>query len=214
MIHLLIALLVNAVPIYGVVELGWSAPTVLVLFWFENLFGSLLHAVRIMLHSRLHPCEGHFAGSITVNGVTKPSSFLSGFLLIAVVFTLAHGVFVGFITFAMHQNLGGGDPMWRFDVDAFRLGTAGIAAFLLLDLFVDLPGLSKRSFAWLERVTGGRLARVLILHLGIVFGIWLLMAFETPLAILVLIMGLKALLDAAMSAGANSPRDAATAADH
>jgi len=46
-------LLVNAVPLYCVKELGWSASTVVVLFWFENLITVFFTCARIALHRAL-----------------------------------------------------------------------------------------------------------------------------------------------------------------
>jgi hypothetical protein len=53
-------LLLNAVPAYGIAKLGWSAPTVLVLYWLENLAVALLTTLRIVLHRHWTRKRGHW----------------------------------------------------------------------------------------------------------------------------------------------------------
>ncbi|MBI2834124.1 MAG: hypothetical protein HYX76_06825 [Acidobacteria bacterium] len=66
---------------------GWSYSTALVLYWWENFFGSLLIAIRIVLHRRLTRKRGHYPRRITFqsdqNGVPAPAGrggFLADFL--------------------------------------------------------------------------------------------------------------------------------------
>jgi hypothetical protein len=193
-VHMLLALLVNAVPVYGVYALGWSAATVLVLFWLENLLGGLVMMVRIALHRRLTRKRGHWMAEVVVNGVTKKTTYLSQFGMIAIIFTLAHGVFVGFFAFALGHNHPD-NPAWQFDFAAFRLGAAGTMVFLVLDLLIDLPGLRQRSFAWMEGVAGRRLSRVLVLHLGLIFGMWAAAGSDKPMAMILVLIGIKTLID-------------------
>src|SRR3954467_12002220 len=61
-IGLLFALLVNAVPLYGVHNLGWSASTVVALYWSENLALAFFTCARIALHRKLTRKRGHWRG--------------------------------------------------------------------------------------------------------------------------------------------------------
>lgn len=229
MLHLIVALLINAVPVYGVVELGWSASTVLVLFWLENLLGASVNGLRILIHARLSRRRGHYAyePAEQARGTTKsaalpararskrekpkPTGFLAGFLAMTLIFTLAHGVFVGVVTAMMQVNRCATDAIWCFDAHAFELGALGLAAFLALDLLIDLPRIARQPFAWIERVSGGKLGRVLVLHLGIIFGFGAMAIYDSPVSILIVLLGLKALIDAAVAWGSTQAKPAVDA---
>src|SRR5258708_21491936 len=58
-LNLLFVLLVNAIPLYGVKFHGWSALTVVVLYWFENLLIAVFTCARIALHRQLTRKRGH-----------------------------------------------------------------------------------------------------------------------------------------------------------
>ncbi|MEY2507505.1 MAG: hypothetical protein QOH01_1834 [Verrucomicrobiota bacterium] len=95
---LLTALGLNAIPALGWFVGEWSAGTMLVLYWLETLIGTLLVAVRIMLHRRVRRSQGHWAyeASKDTEGQTasRSSTYLTAFLVPALVFTLAHGFFL------------------------------------------------------------------------------------------------------------------------
>ena len=48
--RLLPAVGINGVPIAGVFLAGWDGATALSLYWWENLIGSVLIALRILVH--------------------------------------------------------------------------------------------------------------------------------------------------------------------
>jgi hypothetical protein len=199
------------VPIYGVYQLGWSAATILVLFWLENLAGALVMLVRIALHRRLTRKRGHWMAEMTVNGVRKQGTYFGQFAMISIIFTLAHGVFVGFFTFALGQNRPD-DAAWQFNLTAFGTGAWVIGALLALDLLVDLPSLKQRSFAWLEGVAGRRLIRVLVLHLGLIFGMWAVGSSDKPMFLVLVLLGFKTLFDLLLAGHAMDAHTKTTAA--
>lgn len=51
---------VTSVPLGGFFVGGWSPATLLAVYWFENLFGTLLLAARIAVHWRLTRKRGHY----------------------------------------------------------------------------------------------------------------------------------------------------------
>src|SRR4051812_37473517 len=101
-LNLVFVLLVNAVPLYGIKYLGWSIGTVLLLYWLENLLVALFTCTRIVLHRALTRKSGHWrTGSLGVMVNNKPSTrgLLGEYATMAIVFTLAHGIFVFAIVF-------------------------------------------------------------------------------------------------------------------
>jgi hypothetical protein len=203
---LLLVLAVNAVPIYGALELGWSAPTLLVLFWCENVVTIAFTCLRIALHRRLTRKRGHWnAGTPdgTAGTASKPVTLLAAYAMPTVIFTAAHAIFVFAIAFAIaskHPD----DPFWRFSWDQLRIGLQWIGGFMLVDFAKDLVALKGHSYAWIKRYSDQKLGRVIVLHLGIIFGMGALAFFESPLAPLCVLMGLKALLDLAWAWGSSA----------
>lgn len=143
---------ITSVPLGGFFVGGWSPATLLAVYWFENLFGSLLIAARIGLHWRLTRKRGHYQGRVDAqprrsgygrpggvasrgggfaaidraaraaagrkSGATgssagatpRPSAppnptgrpvFLTSFVLVTLVFNLAHGFFLTLILVAL-----------------------------------------------------------------------------------------------------------------
>lgn len=206
--HLLIAIALNLVPLIGVWKFGWSGGTVLLLFWVESLLGHFATMVKIRRHAELTHKRGHFDYTSVDTSGRSYGSYFAHFSQIALIFTFAHGFFLGMILFMLAMNR----PelvMFHVSWDNFKLGFALIVLLVLVDLLIDFPGIGKRSFFWLENVAGKRLTRVLMMHLTIIFGFGAMAIFESPMAMLLVFLGLKTLLDAATSmVKDNAPIDA------
>jgi hypothetical protein len=75
LLRLLVILLTNAVPLVGVLERGWSAPTVLALSWCETVLQGTLNCVRIVLHRHWTDVAGHWragAGAVQIGAYGLP----------------------------------------------------------------------------------------------------------------------------------------------
>jgi hypothetical protein len=198
-LNLLFVLLVNAVPLYGVKELGWSASTVVVLYWFENLLIAFFTCARIALHRKLTRKRGHWRqGQLgtKVNNQPSTAGLLGEYATMAFVFTFAHGIFVGAFVLIGAENHGD-DPHWAFSRVQFWQGAELMALALIADFIVDALAMRGRSFAWIRTYVDQRMGRVIIMHLAIIFGMWGMMATESPFAVLYVLIGLKTLWDLA-----------------
>ena len=133
-----------------------------------------------------------------VNDRPSGQGLFGEYAVIAFVFTLAHGIFVAAIVFGMHQKHPD-DTLWQFSFDQFRNGVAGMAAVLAADLIADAGTLGRRSFAWLKVHVDRRSARVLILHIALIFGMFAIVTTDSPLALLGVLIGLKTLVDLSAS---------------
>ena len=171
---ILTALGLNAIPAAGWFIGDWSAGTTLVLYWFETLLGTLLVAARILIHRRLRPSKGHWNYQAPqTEGAPGRSSYLSAFLVPALVFTLAHGVFLAGLGFmAVMNHLA---PEARIERGPLLIGLTGLAIFQVADFCLDVIWLKDRPFAWLERLGQQTLARVFVIHLTIIGGMAMVM---------------------------------------
>ncbi|HEV2803621.1 MAG TPA: DUF6498-containing protein [Chthoniobacterales bacterium] len=173
---LLLALGLNAVPALGWFVGEWSAGTTLLLYWLETLVGTLLVAIRIVVHRRVRPSKGHWdykAPQGKEGQSNDRSTYLSAFLVPALAFTVAHGVFLGalgLIMISKHHS-----PEARIDVHSLLAGLTAIAFFQVADFGFDLVWLRTQPFAWIERLGNLSLSRVLVIHLTIVGGMMAMM---------------------------------------
>lgn len=211
-LHVLFALLINAVPLYGIKVLGWSIGTVLVLYWLENLLVAVFTCARIWAHRLLTRAPGHYRSgqlaTIEDHGRVVKSTLLSEYAGIAFPFTLVHGVFVLGIVFIIGGDRSGAVE-WQFSYDQFRYGALQMLVVLGAAFLVDLLSMRRRTFEWIRDYAAQRLGRVLILHLGIIFGMWAMAKTDSPIGVLYAIIGLKTLWDIAAGSRLLRPRKTA-----
>lgn len=198
-LNLLFVLLANAVPLVGIQRFGWSATTVLVLYWFENLLIAGFTCVRIAAHRAITRKRGHWrAGQLglLVNGKPSTSGLLGEYATMAFVFTLAHGVFVGMIA-VFAGNKHPDDPIWQFSVVQFRQGATWIAAILAVELAVDLAGMKSLSYAALKSQVQARMGRIFVMHMTIILGMFAMTLTDSPFAVLYTLIAFKTLWELA-----------------
>src|SRR5512138_1069070 len=82
-LSVVVLLLANLFPLYGVLFLGWQAFPILFLYWLENVYIGIFNVVKMLL------CESSDART----GFTK-LAIIPFFCVHYGIFTLVHGVFV------------------------------------------------------------------------------------------------------------------------
>lgn len=180
--------LANLIPLYCVLAFGWEVFPLLLLFWVENVIIGGFNVLKMLLA----------APQIGVSWVVK--LFLIPFFCVHYgMFTFVHGVFV--VALFGRQLQGGG-------------GFPGPGTFLKLiseqHLWIAVIGLAIShgfSFGWnylwrgefrtasLPALMQQPYGRVVVLHLTILGGGFLMMAMGSPTAGLVLLVVLKIILD-------------------
>ena len=209
-LHLLFALVLNAIPAWGVFALGWSVGVLLILFWLENLAGVLLIGVRLHLHQKRSndPLYRNLAAAprMSVNG--KEVRFVSharGFLAMALPFALAHGIFAIALPWAFaQQDSGANAALWAPRWVDVKLGAGLLGLAMLCDLLVDLRCLARWPAAAVKAQADARMLRVMLLHVVIIFGAVAASKFESPYGMLAVMLGLKTLTDAVLAAAAGA----------
>ncbi len=163
----------NLVPLWGFTQASWSAGTTMALYWVQTLIGSPLVAIIIVFHRRLTRKQGHYAGTTTTRDSTgsttvRRSTFLETFLWMSVPFTIAHGVFLGFLLGLVWKS-----SESAVDFDDLRTGVIATLNVMAFGFAIDFIGLARRPFSWIELRAGSVLQRTLVIHLAIIFGMGL-----------------------------------------
>ena len=192
-------LVVNLVPLVGVLAFGWSLHALLVIYWLESGVIGALNVPKILLASG----AGGGSFSATINGrpvdLSGPETRVDGphfyaenrpiagfFVLHYGIFWIVHGVFVLFALPAFAGGtLGGFSPL------SVLVGVAGMvlshgASFL----FNFVEGAEYRSAS-----PSGQMAdpyrRVFVLHFTIIFGAFVVASVGAPVLLVVLLVALK-----------------------
>jgi hypothetical protein len=181
--RLLPVLGVNAVPVVGVFFEEWSAATALSLYWCENVLGSLLVALRILVHRAATRKRGHQRQQLSLaahnardeggrpggrgrggHSGKLPGSFLGEYVRLALGATAVHGLLLWFLL----RKVLDGEP----ELAQLRNGVVAMAAFQILGFALDLVGIRRRPFAWVREVADSSVRRVNLIHLTLIVGAW------------------------------------------
>jgi hypothetical protein len=183
----LIALVIaNAFPIAGVLFLGWTVFPLVLLYWLENVVVGGFNVLKMLL---AQPAE--------------PLSWIAKVLLIPFFvvhfggFTYVHGVLV--VAFFGPK---GGDPfaLLRAVPAAIRANQLGWGVLSLvashgLSFFWNYLRNGEYQRASLNTLMGQPYGRVVILHLTVLFGGWIVMLLGSPVPALVILIALKTAAD-------------------
>ncbi len=179
----------NLVPLAGAIMFQWTVFEIVVLFWAENVIIGALNVLRMLFAS----------GGNAVNWVLK--IFMIPFFVFHYgMFTFVHGIFV-FTLFGGEQLESGSSPddfgLMLDSVLALGLGIPLIALFLshAFSFFWNYIGRGEYLNADVRMMMTRPYGRIVILHITILIGGFLLMSLGSPLAGLILLILLKVVFD-------------------
>lgn len=204
---------VNLLPLIGVAFWGWSLMMVLVLYWLESGIVGVINVFKI---ARAQGGSNEPPVTLSGNRVTIRISGMAStmtkapligfFILHYGIFWAVHGVFV----FLMPLFAGLSNPTVDPSAPGFGLGPMDFGP-LPLDGLAVAAGLLAASHVvsyftnyigrgeYLRATPAGQMmsvyGRVVVLHITIILGAVVIGAFGTPIAALVLLVGLKTLID-------------------
>jgi hypothetical protein len=192
------ALAVNAVPLWGLMHGAWSLGTILLFYWLANFLNTFFIGARILVHRAVTHKRGHWmvdpVRTVTVTrGVQRtetrlrPTTLLANFVVTNLAFTLAHGVFVAAFVFGILKLA----PSWG----ELRHGVLLLLTAMSTSLLVDLTQIGSKPFAWIRRRTDLVLGRMVVVHLGLIGGVFLLAMTERPASFFAVFLLLKLLFD-------------------
>ncbi len=174
LLSLLIA--VNLAPLYGVLVWHWGVFELIVLYWIENIIFGVRYLVKLLIND--YPKESRLTNLFT-------AVFFS---LHYGMFTLVHGVFV----FALFAPQGVFHPGNVAAVLIYHHIGKIVVIYLLWHLLYFLNEDSRsRGEHPIKSVMNEPYGRIIILHLTLIGGGFLVAALGEPIWALVLLSGLK-----------------------
>ena len=184
----LVLVIANLVPLYGVFLLHWPVFPILLLFWTENVIVGVLNVFKMLLASPTQP------GAWLLKVAMIPF-----FCVHYGMFTLVHGVFV-FVLFGGYLTSGADFPdpgsVMR-SIAGYQLGWAVLALLLshVISLAVNYIGKGEYKQASVQALMGQPYGRVVILHITILFGGFVAMSLGSPAFALLVLILLKTFVD-------------------
>jgi hypothetical protein len=184
----LFLLVANIVPLYGVFFNHWQVFPILLLFWIENIVIGIFNVLKMMMASP----------GLSINWLAK--IFMIPFFCFHYgMFTAVHGVFV-FGLFGGYFTTGASfpDQFPLFQaIGDFQLGWAILALFLshCYSFAMNYIGKGEYKKASLKDLMAQPYSRVVLLHLTILIGGFLVMALGSPVFALLLLIVIKVFID-------------------
>jgi hypothetical protein len=184
-------LIANVIPLIGVMFLGWSVAMVLIAYWLENGIVGLINVPKIMFAGRETPGA---AGQVDRVGVFVRALF---FAVHYGIFWFVHGFFVFALT--------GAGPFFPFGVgssvvDATAVGVIALALLIShgTSFVINYIGGQEYLRTTPERQSWQPYGRLVVLHITILLGGFVIMLLGQPLGLVVLLVALKTAADLAL----------------
>ncbi len=193
-------LLVNAIPLIGVLFLGWDLATVVATYWLENGVIGLFAIGRIATASGTGIVGSAFAAATQSRVGGAERFFLVPFFCVHYgMFWFVHGIFVWFALPAMFAAFGGGGAFAPVGPNAGVVLAMGLPLLLSHGasfVFNWLGGGEYRASTPAAEMAAPYV-RVVILHLTIIFGAFAVAFLGAPVWAMVVMVALKTGVDVA-----------------
>lgn len=187
-LFIILILLLNAAPIYGVAQWGWKSFDLIFLYWLENLIIGAFMILRILARRYNHPVELAFP------------LFLAPFFTFHFgMFCYVHGMFViGLFGKGLTGELAGMDiPEIILPLIQSRHLFWPVMALFTLQLFDWLRDINERGFGsdGVKDITTAPYRRIMVLHITILSSGFALTTLNEPLIGLLLLIAFKTGMD-------------------
>jgi hypothetical protein len=188
-LSLAVLVVANLLPLVGVVFFGWSVFELVALYWFENVVIGALNVLKMLL---VKP-----EGGVPMVAKMATAAF---FTFHYGMFCLVHGVFVA--TLLGPKGLDGGpgsnpiSMVGNLVADGggwMVVGLLASHAFSFVSHYLIRGGRRRTDLA---RLMAAPYGRIVVLHIAILFGAFVITAMGEPIAMLVLLVAGKIALDA------------------
>ena len=178
--------LANAFPIFGVLFLGWTVFPLVLLYWLENVVVGGFNVLKMLLADPRDPV--YWAGK----------AFMIPFFIVHFGgFTYVHGVLL--LAFFGPKGL---QPFSLLDavpaaITANHLG-GGVLSLVAshgVSFFTNYLKNGEYQRASLTALMGQPYSRVIVLHMTVLFGGWVVMLLGSPIGALIVLVALKTAAD-------------------
>lgn len=186
----------NLVPLAGVLYLGWSVSSVIILYWFENIVIGVINVARMIA-----------APGDRMVGQGLKFVLIPFFIFHYFFFCAGHGVFV----FSMFPDQDGyfappsgfeliGTLYRALEIFATPLAFAALvlAASHVLSFVLNFLGGREYERVDLKQIMMLPYGRIVVLHLTIIFGGFATMALGQPVWLIIIMVGVKVAVDLKM----------------
>lgn len=189
---LILILLLNLVPVAGVLWAGWSPLQLLLLYWIENVAVGVFNWQKLRDYERFKPEPG-----------PQPFTLSSFFLMHYGMFTLVHGIFAVVVGLLFAGP--GAERAWN---GADWLSMAGVAVALVVIHLGDYLHW-RGGKGWNEGTADGQMfapyGRIIVMHLTVLGGAFVLAMTHAPVAYIALLAVLKTFIEAGWAAVGQKP---------
>lgn len=179
---------VNILPVIGVTCLGWSVVEAMLVYWMENVIIGVMNVFKMLLvaiHSRQ-------LGAIFV---------IPFFILHYGIFASVHGVFVfgsAHMTRDGKFNMTPEEAFNTFDLQSMGIAVAALTLSHFFSFVWNFVIGKEYQRVTLNHLLGAPYGRVMILHISLLFGMFLIFATGHNAAVLVLLTLFKIFADLAL----------------
>jgi hypothetical protein len=195
---------VNLIPLIGVAFWGWSLMMILVLYWIES---GIVGAINVFKIARAQGPSTFGVGSSRISmrmtglaaGLAR-GGIIGFFIFHYGMFWVVHGIFVFLLPLFAGLSTAGASGAGPMDFGPLPLEGVGLSALGLavshgVSFFINYLGRGEYLDVSPEQQMMSVYGRVIVLHMTIILGAFVVGFFGTPLAALVLLVGLKTLID-------------------
>ena len=180
--------LANLIPAFGVLCLHWEVFPLMFLFWSENVVIGAFNVLKILLADPESPVE--WIGKVFA---------IPFFCVHYGMFTFIHGILV-IALFGGGLRPGAGFPglatFWQIAHENYLdWAICGLVVSRGISFATNYLGNGEYRRANLQQLMQQPYGRVVVLHLAILFGGFLMLALRSPVWGLLLLVGLKIILD-------------------
>ena len=181
-------ILANLVPVGGVLFFGWEVFPLMFLFWSENVIVGVFNVLKMV-----------FAGGGGKVGQATKFFLIPFFCVHYGMFTFVHGIFIiAMFGGELHGNFPNVNTFWNA-MQEYHLGWAVLGLIISrgISFATNFIGNGEYKNVVAPMLMAQPYGRIIVLHIAIIGGGFLVMALHSPLLGLLLLVVLKTLLDLA-----------------
>lgn len=216
-----VLLAANVIPLLGVLFLGWSTFAIVVLYWAENVIIGMINVLKMVVCSptedsinlanvakkqrsdnskQIRTLLEQQVSRLAVANHASKLFFIPFFIFHYGLFCFVHGVFV--FTLLGNESMPFGGPFESFSMFANRLRVEGLswalvalAASHLFSFFSNYLGRGEYRRVTVLQLMLQPYGRIVVMHIAILFGAFLIMALGSPVWMLVMLILGKTVMD-------------------